>query len=113
MSHGEYVFESPISSANTRVYGYQYVNDDEDHSGVLLNWKCIMETREWGIASIMPCVMGFEISIDYKSFDLPQEWDVQINCDQTGRRQTTDVTLHPTEIELDFDAKRVTVWFRV
>jgi len=113
MSHGNFEFTSPIPSSHTRVYGYQYKNEDQDHSGVLLKWRCIMESRDWGIASLMPVIGNIDITIDYKAFTLDDTWDLECECDQVGRRTTTDVTLHPTEIELDFDARRVTVWFKV
>jgi hypothetical protein len=113
MSYGNFEFESPIPSSHTRVYGYQYKNDDQDHSGVLLKWAMLMEARDWGVASITPVINHIDITIDYQAFTLDETWLLECECDQVGRRSTSDVMLAPTEIELDFDAKRITVWFRI
>jgi hypothetical protein len=116
MSHGEYVFSSPVSKANVRVYGYEFADDDHEMSGALVKWRCILESREWGFASIMPVVDDIDMTLDFKqlkSIIKWVDWEVDCQCDQVGRRSTKDAQLHPIEVVVDFDYKQITIWFRV
>jgi len=116
MSHGEFNFTTHLPSKDVRVYGYTFKDEDEEMSGALIKWRCLFDTRDWGIKSIQPVVDDIVMTLDFiqlRAITDLDKWEFECQCDQVGRRYTQDVVLSPFDVVIDFECNKITIWFRV